>query len=562
MNMAISSSHQLPLDELLVAKRGRARPFFRLAALSLSLLLLLEGVVHHAAGGAAPEPAHPTFHNALALGASNCPKFEHYTLLHRAALNGQGVPPGYYWDPSQHPRRHIPGGKPMRKLRGSDRQRQLRDQQGAPDERAVEVRGQSRRRLRGALLETAASGSKAGLIGVATSHAPRWVVTEDPDGLADRLVNAVSAFYFALLTNRALCIRPAKDYSSQPGLEAAFASPHIDWTCRSAPNPLPGVQEWDATDSDDWLYPETQLYKTFVLSDLNTVGPADAATIALRIHRGLSVALFQSPHHARQMQALGLRPDTAFGCAAYYLFSPGPLMWALAQQDPALHAAMVDEGRIKIGIQIRLGDDSIVQQLEGGSGAVQLTEAALQHVGGFFRCAEELEADIGLHMGWGNGTGSSTDGHAAAEAGLQLGTGTSAGSSNSSSDGLDGRGAVGSGALFYIMTDTLAVRQWAVERYGPAKVVFMQGAVVQYYRNVSVHGFAATALEHWYFSRSHHHVITSYSGMGRTASFMSLRPGPPLYSMDVDGGMRTDGRGCGLADPDRPLEVYNVWSGI
>ena len=42
--------------------------------------------------------------------------------------------------------------------------------------------------------------------------------------------------------------------------------------------------------------------RTFVLSDLNTVGPADAATIALRMHRGLSVALFHSPHHARQMQ--------------------------------------------------------------------------------------------------------------------------------------------------------------------------------------------------------------------------------------------------------------------
>lgn len=34
----------------------------------------------------------------------------------------------------------------------------------------------------------------------------KWIVAADDDGLADRLVNAVAAFYVALLTDRALCI--------------------------------------------------------------------------------------------------------------------------------------------------------------------------------------------------------------------------------------------------------------------------------------------------------------------------------------------------------------------
>lgn len=58
----------------------------------------------------------------------------------------------------------------------------------------------------------------------------RWVVTQDPDGLADRLVNAVTAFYFALLTDRVLCIRPAGP--GQPGLEEALGAPNIEYTCR------------------------------------------------------------------------------------------------------------------------------------------------------------------------------------------------------------------------------------------------------------------------------------------------------------------------------------------
>ena len=173
------------------------------------------------------------------------------------------------------------------------------------------------------------------------------------------------------------------------------------------------------------------------------------------------------------------------------------------------------------------------------------------------RCAEELEQDIGLYMGWGwgNDTSSGTSLEAEAEAGLQGGGARARGSNGA-------HGIAGPGVLFYIMTDTLAVRQWALERYGPAKVVFMQEAQVQYYQNVSVPGFVSTALEHWYFSRAHHHVITSYSGMGRTASFMSLRPGPPLYSMDLETGLRIDGRGCTLLEPDRPLDVYNIWSGV
>jgi hypothetical protein len=45
------------------------------------------------------------------------------------------------------------------------------------------------------------------------------------------------------------------------------------------------------------MQPGWPVYDTFVRSDLRTVGPANATTIVLRLHRGLSVALFSNRHH-------------------------------------------------------------------------------------------------------------------------------------------------------------------------------------------------------------------------------------------------------------------------
>lgn len=67
---------------------------------------------------------------------------------------------------------------------------------------------------------------------------------------------------------------------------------------RGAPDPLPGPQPWDPTADDAWLLPQYPAYHTFVRSHLGAVGPYDATTVHLRVHRGISVALFHNPHHA------------------------------------------------------------------------------------------------------------------------------------------------------------------------------------------------------------------------------------------------------------------------
>ena len=149
----MASSSSTNGHTLLVARPGASPPPLRQAA--LLLLLLLAEALHERADA---EPSHPTFHSATALplGASSCPKFEYYTRLHRAALNGQGVPPDYLELAQQH--RHMTGGRPRRKLRGAA-QPQPRGWQ--EQSAAVPPRGQrqSRRQLGGGLLATTAAAN-------------------------------------------------------------------------------------------------------------------------------------------------------------------------------------------------------------------------------------------------------------------------------------------------------------------------------------------------------------------------------------------------------------------
>ncbi|KAG2484617.1 hypothetical protein HYH03_016571 [Edaphochlamys debaryana] len=571
----------------------------------------------------------------LPAGVAVCPSFARYTRLHRAALGQHDHLPGHLGRGIRHGGRHAHAARAGgRKLAAGS----LDPTEGP--------RRSRRRSLHASTISTtnptAASAVRSGVSGPAVgAGGPRarakWLLTADPDGIADRLVNAVSAFYLALLTDRVLCIQPS--HPAQPGLQVAYSAPFIDWTCgglgpaqnssrglfinqdggvdleamegddgqvegadgeggaaegeeqagsadatqaqaeeqqasaEEAPapparydGPLPpqaaadvaaaeaaaaaaasqqtngaaaaatqpgpagvGVEVWNPTADDTWMDPDMPVYTIFGRSDLTRAGPYNATVLVLRMHRGISVAIFNNPHHRRQLEAMGLRPDTAFGCAAAYLFGVGAATRALAGRDPAMHAAMVDESVIKIGIQIRLGDDSILQQLEGGE-PVGLSPEQQKVVSGYFDCAAALAASVKLHSG---------------------------------PDPPEGGPAVGPPLriMYYIMTDTLAVRAAARKRFGD-QVLDLPQAAVQFYKHVTPEGLQATVLEHWYFSRCHHHIITGHSGMGRTAAFAGLRSGPSLFSMEVSDGTRIEKRGCGVGNADRPLDVYNTWSGV
>jgi hypothetical protein len=59
----------------------------------------------------------------------------------------------------------------------------------------------------------------------------------------------------------------------------------------------------------------------FRRTDLRTVYP-DHPVIFVTSNRGRTYRLFDSPHHRRALGEMGLRPETAFGCAFRFLFQP------------------------------------------------------------------------------------------------------------------------------------------------------------------------------------------------------------------------------------------------
>lgn len=56
-------------------------------------------------------------------------------------------------------------------------------------------------------------------------------------------------------------------------------------------------------------------------TDLRTVHP-EHAVVFTASNRGRTYRLFDNPYHRRALAEMGLRPETAFGCAFRFLFKP------------------------------------------------------------------------------------------------------------------------------------------------------------------------------------------------------------------------------------------------
>eukprot|EP00195_Chlamydomonas_chlamydogama_P011934 CAMPEP_0202891552 /NCGR_PEP_ID=MMETSP1392-20130828/1587_1 /ASSEMBLY_ACC=CAM_ASM_000868 /TAXON_ID=225041 /ORGANISM="Chlamydomonas chlamydogama, Strain SAG 11-48b" /LENGTH=422 /DNA_ID=CAMNT_0049575341 /DNA_START=251 /DNA_END=1520 /DNA_ORIENTATION=+ len=309
---------------------------------------------------------------------------------------------------------------------------------------------------------------------------PRYLVTQDIDGLADRVVNAVTAFYIALVTRRALCLLPAD--AKQPPLEVAFDAPFVDWACPGAYWKGAGSEFLHLTREDgDFHSPRAKLYRDFVLGDIRNLKGNNVTTWHIAIQRGLSVAIFHNLAHAPELRQLGLRPDTAFGCALAYLMRPNrKTLWLVPRP---LLAVMTDESFMKIGLQLRTGDKVIRSGHNANASSGSISDATFTRIAEpFFRCAQALEDDL-----------------------VRL-TGVSR-----------------ERVLWYLMTDSVAVRLRALERYGPAKLLVFNATKIELFTHVSAEGFRFLVMEHWLLQQAHYHIITERSGLGRTAAFASLR---------------------------------------
>jgi len=307
-------------------------------------------------------------------------------------------------------------------------------------------------------------------------------------------------------------------------MEAAWEPKPYDWSCPGGWKDLKTYQQ--NTLNDGTFTPGNEIYKQFILEDF-TQGPSkDAEVWDIGIQRGFSVPMFWSLAHHARLWDMGLRPDTAFGCAIDYLMRPTRFTLNLVKPD--MLGVMTDESIIKIGIQVRTGDKAITDNITADRFPDKAYDRMVQP---FFDCASQLETDIKRHFGQGTRV------------------------------------------VYYLMTDNAGARAKAKLRFSqqPGKLLTFDDTAVEYYQSVTSHGYQKLVMEHWLLSQAHYHIITHASGLGRTAALMSLRA-TQIYTMAVpqnnfaDRGPNTTrlppGAGCTFTSHDSLNSIYDQWSGV
>jgi hypothetical protein len=243
---------------------------------------------------------------------------------------------------------------------------------------------------------------------------PRFVVVIPTEsGLADNLVGLISAFFYALLSNRSILFY---SYDGLMRYDYAFEQASINWTSPPFPNeviePFKNTYKGKTGSrvSRDYNYSQIdqkQFYPIFLVNDspnsdrlfkhsnLTSIpaGNEDVAYVVFSSNRGRSFSLFENNFHKEKLTGgMGLTPERAFSCAFTFLFRPSSLTASLYRPlwrqltDPSLS--------LKIGIRIRVGDSTFSSppspphpSPSTQNGGAALVEKYRQ----YFRCAELIE---------------------------------------------------------------------------------------------------------------------------------------------------------------------------
>jgi hypothetical protein len=146
------------------------------------------------------------------------------------------------------------------------------------------------------------------------------VFSAEHSGLCDRLTSAVTIFYVALLTKRAFKI----EWKNLAPLESAFDQPNVNWTASpSDVDPSLGAVKTRQYYTNR-IVPEWHSLNDYFSKENLTQLDAEVRTVVFELNQGQIWTLFENPNHKRDLEAMGLLPETAFGCAMHFLFSPRP----------------------------------------------------------------------------------------------------------------------------------------------------------------------------------------------------------------------------------------------
>jgi len=318
------------------------------------------------------------------------------------------------------------------------------------------------------------------------------------NGWGDRLTQIVSGFYIALLSGRSFKITGIE-------LEDIFEKPNIDWSISKEELELlekeNSIKKLYYTEFDKEQWNEGFLYTNF------TSNYEDVKGLIYRIQNGKLQRIFENLFHKQQLYEMGIRPDTAFGCAFEYLFKPKPEVIDIVKdayeemkikRDYYLghntqyssennYLPVNDELEpLRIGLQLRLGDNTFS---ETGSFICAENVLLFNQIKQFFDCAEELEADI-LEKPFEKNQNR-----------------LSMASPKKKRD-----------VYWLLLTDCKILREKAKEKW-PGKVITITDKSINHIEKTeNKEAIGLAFAEHWLFGEMDYHIVTTSSSYGRTAA--------------------------------------------
>lgn len=220
------------------------------------------------------------------------------------------------------------------------------------------------------------------------------VSTSDFQGASDRMVGLMTEFYAALMSNRAFQVHAWKEVE---GFDTALEEASVKW--KMLPKQKHVVESL-LNSTKDHVNGTTSQADTMALiyhdgfplfsdnfdkyAEPIIFGPTP--TILFESNRGNVYHLIKDSNHSTFFENIGIHPLFGAYCAFHFLFRPRPEVLALAYPY-SKHLA--SKHAIKIGIQIRTGDQAFSEHLHG------LQDSPYYR--NFFECASFLEQVHGNH---------------------------------------------------------------------------------------------------------------------------------------------------------------------
>ena len=329
-------------------------------------------------------------------------------------------------------------------------------------------------------------------------------------GLSDALIGFVHIFMWALLDGRSFQL----DVTLFP-LHHVYESPYIDWVRRKQV-PEAAYDKCNAVnpphfmgsvgDGTAFVASVVDNYTVSPILQKNfSVATANHTDVYICTNLGWTVQAFgQSSSVARELENMGLTDQTAFGCLFKYLFWP-KFDWLHSLGIPT---HLLHPGNLKIGIQVRAGDESAWMPERDSSNGVERFQP-------WFDCAKQIE---------------------------------------------DTRRKGDQPVLWYLISDSVSLRDRARNAFAPKLITanITTGHTAHPGGNMHLQHMVA---EQWVFSLMDYKVITEMSGVGRTAAFLTPTVENTIYTIRNVANTNLT-RACGPGDADDFRLVASEWSHV